>query len=348
MKKEFTYLFGAGASANVLPTVKTLGNELKEFSKFINNTTALNNSDKIRQITSQIEIDLKWLIKEEGKHASIDTFAKKLYLTDQFPKLKVLKGLIDAFFTIRQSINETDKRYDAFLASLITGTNASNIRLPENINILSWNYDFQFELSLITFFMTRKIEELESRCKLIPNGQGNFDIIEEFCLVKLNGTAGGLIVDEKSFSRKNFIDILPEDNIEENADEIFKKHISIYEDVIKNYNSTIEDEKSISSIMFAWEKNEVSNQIRSYTNKKIQETSILTVIGYSFPTFNREIDKAILKSMLQLEKIIIQAPIEDIDSIKFRITSLLDPAMREVTIEKFPSKDEFFIPFEFN
>ena len=348
MKKKFTYLFGAGASANVLPTVKGLGNALDAFSKFIADTTALNNSDEIRQITSQFKEDLKWLIKEESKHASIDTFAKKLYLTAQFPRLKILKCLIDSFFTVYQITKGTDKRYDAFLASLITGTNASNICLPANINILSWNYDFQFELSLTTFFLTRKIEELESRCKLIPNGQGNFDILEEFSLIKLNGAAGGLIVDQKSFSRKNFLSILPEGGSEEVPDEIFQKRIKIYEEVIKNYNSTIKDENVTSSVMFAWEKNELSDSTRLYASKKIQDTSILTVIGYSFPTFNREIDKEILKSMPQLEKIIIQGPIEDIDSIKFRIISLLDPAMREVTIEKFPAIDEFFIPFEFN
>ncbi|MDQ6890281.1 MAG: hypothetical protein M3Z56_08410 [Bacteroidota bacterium] len=230
---------------------------------------------------------------------------------------------------------------------MLSKSNEGQIFLPSNINILSWNYDFQFELSLLNFIKTNKIQNLENYFKILPNSKDDFTVLEEFCLIKLNGKAGGLITDEK-FLRKNFFSLLHENSEEEDQDKLFEKYIQIHKDIIQNYNSTIKDEKSISSIMFAWEKNELADKIKSYTNKKISETSILTVIGYSFPTFNREIDKEILKNMYQLDKIIIQAPINDIESIEFRVRSLLDPAMIDITIKKVYTTNEFFIPFEFN
>jgi hypothetical protein len=39
-----------------------------------------------------------------------------------------------------------------------------------------------------------------------------------------------------------------------------------------------------------------------------KNTEILVIIGYSFPFFNREVDRQILNSMLKLEKVYIQAP----------------------------------------
>ena len=55
--------------------------------------------------------------------------------------------------------------------------------------------------------------------------------------------------------------------------------------------------------MYSWENNPVFDNIRTNALKATKETDILIIIGYSFPTFNRNIDKSILKNMIRLKKV---------------------------------------------
>lgn len=340
---EFSYLLGAGASANIIPTVKKFPNALDEFSTFVRQ--AMNdsfNEDEI-EIRDSFLLDLFELVAEANKHASIDTYAKKLFLTDQQDKLKKLKALLDTFLTAFQMANELDMRYDAFLATLLNSNNAE-LKLPANINILSWNYDFQFERALSNFLLSKDISSIEDKFKFIPNQKSDFDLKSEFSLIKLNGSSGALI-DNKGFKRKDFLNLQPILNYQEIPEAGHIETSRIYRRVIINYNIMLKQPKNISSIMFAWEKNNITNKVRNYAINKTKKTDILIVIGYSFPTFNREIDKNILNNMENLKKIVIQAPINDIESIEFRIKSLLNKK-RKIEIQKFSALDEFFIPFE--
>ena len=56
-----------------------------------------------------------------------------------------IKQLIDIFFIIEQFLREFDLRYDLFLASVLRQHKDESIYLPPEINILSWNYDYQFD-----------------------------------------------------------------------------------------------------------------------------------------------------------------------------------------------------------
>ena len=81
--------------------------------------------------------DLQWLLDISSKHASVDTFARKLSIIGDSKNLKKLKVVLSVFFTFEQIIKQPDERYDSFFASLYN----ENGELPENIRILSWNYD---------------------------------------------------------------------------------------------------------------------------------------------------------------------------------------------------------------
>jgi len=55
---------------------------------------------------------------------------------------------------------------------------------------------------------------------------------------------------------------------------------------------------------FAWEQDYFNNQsAKLFSN--IADTKVLVVIGYSFPFFNREIDREIFRRMEKLERIYI-------------------------------------------
>ena len=96
------------------------------------------------------------------------------------------------------------------------------------------------------------------------------------------------------------------------------------------------------NINFAW------FQDRAFINKLSEIyglTDTLVVIGYSFPFFNREVDRKIIRSMPKLKKIYIQdyAPL----NIKSRFLSIL-PDWQDRGIQIIPVDDvnEFFLPPE--
>lgn len=95
--------------------------------------------------------DMAWLKKESERHMTIDTFAKKLYLQDNRIEFERLKKTLSSFFIIVQLKYPTDKRYDAFLANVLT---LPQKQIPNDITVLTWNYDSQFEIAYREFNST--------------------------------------------------------------------------------------------------------------------------------------------------------------------------------------------------
>lgn len=111
-------------------------------------------------IISKFIDDMNWLKKEAFHHQTIDTLAKKFYLTEN-ADLKKLKRTLITYFTIEQllfipsapnedySFNKTKElRYDSFFAAILEKGPNNHISVKSNIKILTWNYDQQIELAL--------------------------------------------------------------------------------------------------------------------------------------------------------------------------------------------------------
>jgi len=146
------YLLGAGASAQCIPVVNGMSNDLRvivgqlygyfmqsgEYGEMFLPNGAIGVKKAGNALTKLSEIC--------ENHYSVDTYAKKLFLTNinAFEKLKLDLSL---YFTLRQIITNSDKRYDNFFSSIITSEN----KLPSQIKIISWNYDFQLEKSYCQF-----------------------------------------------------------------------------------------------------------------------------------------------------------------------------------------------------
>lgn len=202
MKKKITYLFGAGASANAIPIVANMNVRMTEilgFLKFILNKYSRDDHDynlnllnhNIRErlsVLSEICDNLEWLINEAGKFYTIDTLAKKFYLSNQYQQLARLKKILITYFTIEQILcipshkkedysftkNTIDKRYGSFIAAIshkryqVAGPDpngfAENLEfgISKNVKILSWNYDMQFELTLKMFLNTINIKIIKN------------------------------------------------------------------------------------------------------------------------------------------------------------------------------------------
>lgn len=347
---KITYLLGAGASANALPVVKNIPQKLALFRNFIHdNRSGLNDildgGKSIRELEDEFLHECDEIIDLLNKkfHASIDTYAKRLRLTSPhtqsaLKKYKRLKGVLSTFFIHEQLNNPVDYRYDSFLASILGD---SHTDFPKNLNILTWNYDFQFEKAYSTYSGKSRISENQSELMVFESGRYWMDI-GNFGIFKLNGTTNTYKIKD---GRPN-LNYLLDDFIPKPNKEQVEKYIRLYNNVL------YKDSSVRSSLSFAWE-SDWENETRNFIEKTlmaIRNTEILVVIGYSFPFFNRGLDKKIFQSFGDsLKRIYIQdtnsdAVAESVESILPDLTPISRSS--KVQIIQKSSVEQFFLPPE--
>lgn len=317
---NITYLFGAGASRNALPIVNEMSQRIHYMiDLLLSESYELSSSETFedieglkrtkRQVQHSFIDDLKWLEQKCDEHASVDTFAKKLFLKGQQKELLRLKIILSAYLTLEQAHNHTgDKRYDAFYASLLS--NSVN-DFPSTIKIISWNYDFQFEKAYSDYSDSKEISKNQELLNFKTRHNGRrFD--NGFGIYKINGTTG-LYRHIGKTSERDEIHIcskFPE-----------KFDVDVVEQVIENYIfAHYYKHIYYPTLSFAWEKLDEDDNIVSKCIQAAASTHVLIVIGYSFPFFNREIDRKIIGSMQTLQKVYFQSP--DAEDVKERFLSV--------------------------
>lgn len=334
---KVTFLFGAGASRNALPIVSEIPERLKKFIAEMKNSDYVLSPDKFdgleteknkHQLQLNLIEDLEWVLDLSTKHASIDTAAKKLYIRSEWKMLTKLKVALSCFFVYEQLLNKADYRYDAFFASLLTD---SISRFPDNIRVVSWNYDYQFELSFQQFSDDKRISSSKSYLNVVSkfdydkrNGNG-------FKICKLNGTTG--LAQSPGFYEFMYLD---------EFDTKFNKEV--VEKFVRNYAAAVYySNKFYPTLSFAWERQNAEKDIVEYTKSEVSDTEILVVIGYSFPFFNREVDKNIIGSMSNLKKVYFQSP--DADQLINRFESITDDTSK-LRLKPINDTYQFFLPHE--
>ena len=263
--------------------------------------------------------DLMWLYDGAIKHATIDTFAKKLFLTERVEEYNKLKKLLAIYFIIEQVINKPDSRYDTFLANILT----PKLEIPDRIKILTWNYDSQFEIAFNEYRKTI-ISPKDIGCYSLYDNE----ITESPAIFKVNGTA--------SFNNWNSLA-----NFRSNH----KLNKTILDKIIYAYK----DNESLLS--FAWETSKKKSDdiptIRTAI-EQIKEARILVVVGYTFPFFNRVVDKSLISSMDYLNMIYIQDPranevMQNIDAV---LPVHKKKPYEPVSIIPITNCDQFYLPPE--
>jgi hypothetical protein len=302
---QVTYLLGAGASADCVPIVSEMANDI---AQTISKLYKLFNL-KDRQTSWKVDPSFQFIVKTEAvldklrlaceTHYSIDTYAKKLYLIDK-PAFQKLKFDLSFYLTLIQILNPIDKRYDNFWASLLDDTS----NLPRKVKVISWNYDFQIEKSFQNLTNLSNLNTTSSFLRhCCPTSQfPNNMIQDEFCYIKLNGSAKIRIEDERS----NFLT------------EYNGKQRTLIKDLADKY-FLIKSEACFSELQFAWEGN---NKLMEHIKPLLSTIQVLVIIGYSFPFFNRSIDSELFKSMHNLRTIYIQDKNPDI--VKETLDEIID------------------------
>jgi hypothetical protein len=333
---KISYLFGAGASAgkSALPIVNGMP------AAFLNAKQLLKDfktESQYEDLKNEIANGLEWLAHKSEEFASVDTFAKRSYLisSDDFIKVKFLLG---AYFMIDQvHYKKFDNRYLVFITTLLRSGNT----FPNNLKIISWNYDFQFETAC-NFFSRIPTKPVENGLKADPiiEYYPNPDSIthepifsgKNINIVHLNGIAG-FYLDEKHIISNEFL--LRQKTLGEMFP-LFQK---------------LKDSGENQLLSFAFEEEldlKPRPLIRALPIAKemIADTTILVIIGYSFPFFNREVDSALFKVLVDnktLKKIYYQDPNPERDG-NFLYSQFDIP--ETIVIKHIKEVDQLYLPYE--
>lgn len=297
---QYIYLFGAGSSAAVIPTVRSFSKEMlgfkptnfnkgEELNKYnqILTSYALQNNFKAQEannfLISEIQKPFLKLAKQFELYGSPDIYAKYLFINNFTAELKELKFNLCLFIQICEYLNRNgapDQRYFEFVGQLCNNRS----KMPSNLTILSWNYDNQLELAQKKYFNNKEWGISSSQESHKSN---------EVKLFKING--GSFFIENNT--KKHLTPNLPYEN----------SKTTMFEDLRKLFQKKPSIE---TGIKFSFEQeSEVLSNIIDCLN--INSEIYLTIIGYSFPVYNREVDSKILHKLTEknlLKRIFIQDP----------------------------------------
>lgn len=249
-----------------------------------------------------------------------------------------------------------DRRYISLMSSILE--RKDGIRIKDNIRFITWNYDLQIERAYNEFLKTPlTYQEL-------ANGLP-FSLTSDVAMspvIHLNGYHGYYF--DSKFKEHSILDELssPLPSMFNSAADSISWIIS----KLGGYRNQLNDDGSLnlgynnqflqtdSHMAYAWEQKQSieakkPNEIQKMHAKMLesafkimQNTDILVIIGYSFPTFNKEVDQHLL-SQSRATKIIYQDPNASEELIKsYFVKSNKFP---KIILE--PNTSSFRLPFEF-
>ena len=338
MAEKILYFLGAGASAEALPLAKSVGGTSIEpqipglaysLKKINLNSLLVKLIDKNYQhVLNTYKHNFGQLADKADEFGDVDTYAKYLHLMHPGgEELQELKRTLSAYFSINQLIlGAKDKRYLPWLVTIM-----NRKIFPENVKILSWNYDFQVELAAAQIGNFEDVEWSETGFthspplfSYFPNLDPTFSDYKLLSLIHLNGIAGFAMSEN---SRKL---------------SIFQKRFS------KSTDSSLlflEENNLHTQMHFAWEGGNYHNPLMSHVKNMIEGTTIMVVIGYSFPFFNREFDKQIFSELTKngnFRKIYYQDPVLNGQQLRSQFG-----LSAHIEITHIQNKDNFHVPFEY-
>ena len=338
---HITYLFGAGASYNSMPIVSELNGDLERLSAHINDhgTRIIPRYKADNENQSYLADEgpeyAEWMVEPQMKayemlghinsFATVDTLAKYWTATKNNNLLK-LKEVINLYFAMRHFCPHI---------ALANQRNFFDEKRRKEIFKPKFRFDPRYD-ALIAGLVSAKDGSHHDRVSYISY---NYDLELEQSLAKfgLNTPTGG---DGE----------IPIYHVNGHCTNLYGKMAKDEEHTVK---AILEDG---GAIKYAWEADETSKEeIRT----RLAKTTHLVVIGYSFPVFNREIDRQILAAT-NLKKIYIQDLPEALPGIENRVRALLGNRVKPQTqinsitkigkepihIETINTVDQFHIPFE--
>lgn len=189
---KVVYILGAGASAQAVPTYKDFNEHMSKYFDLVDYLFYTIYKIDNPEIYNKILNEYKVVLEECKYFGTADTLA--VSLKNQPDKLNTLKALLSTFiyfqhFELKDDMreyilydvdkfsqfgNQLDRRYLRFWSSILNSTN----KIPEDIGVICWNYDFQLRASLLHFVKdTAEVDKFISNNVVYMNGN---------CLVEAN------------------------------------------------------------------------------------------------------------------------------------------------------------------
>lgn len=327
-----TYYLGAGASANKIPVIKSFHKEIRSFVNTIKNEkstlldTLTHSFPSAPEQLIELEVHLMKIADElrDEKYSSIDALIKQEEGGELYNFYKTILEMLLYYWDTR-SWRET--RYQTLWAKYISKKNGFHLRKP--IQIISWNYDRQVELSLADYLKI-SLKEVETHLNRDPLIIRN-DLINLF---KLNGSYVG------HCTIRDFYNLNVTYNETMKGPTVNTEITKAFFHSIIKYLSDTNSPVFVPNIRFSWDEDELSERIKNIGNR-VTETEILAIIGYSFHGFNEDIDKFLLRSMDPL-KIVYQRSIDDKSGALNNLKALLKG--ESLNIEDEFNLDNFITP----
>ena len=353
---ELTYLIGAGASAGQrnlqgerisgVPVVCEIAGAIeKEIEKLLSFSSPFAdfNAGEYELTESQcteLISALRRLQAASSDKETIDHYAKELLLLKQIDTTcgvdsnnpyKYLKRLLAIFILMVQNKDTYDKRYEIFLQEVLT----LEKKLPY-LTMLSWNYDAQFELAYANYTENKYILQMWDKINVYNKTcSTNFRENNPFALIKLNGTAFFRDYRRKTSEFKAYY-IVPD---------IFyggygpKDRYSFFYDMLTQYFQEC-------TLSYAWEEDSLP-ELLDVVRQRVCDTKMLVVIGYSFPKFNKTVDKKIFEAMPSLRNVVIQDRNEaSCNEVEKHIRCLVKSD--DISYEHVTDTSKFYVPYEFD
>ncbi len=339
-----TFLFGAGASANAIPTIKELPNAFLKVSDYISEEIKKHKLGEGKNFNTldyteinNLSISIRKLAEVSNEYGTVDTYFKKLYLNKEEEEIRILKIALSFFFYVWQNCNTNiaktngdkwlpiDLRYIALLATILKEKDGKPV-WNENFKIITWNYDFQI-ISALLKFSSIDDASLISDFSIFPFNN-ILNNSSEANIVYLNGVSG-------AYDFKNCIDFRFKEN---------------YCNTIENISELYDDFKSSNTqtkeyVNFAWDfhNNDISKLTVLKARDIMKSTSKLVIIGYSFPYFNYEVDSLLFSNLSEDATIVYQDFDAEVESIVSRFGRTISTSRTKI-INSSKMMNQFHIP----
>lgn len=324
---------GAGASAMSIPVVADFKNKPQELKDLLQKTHEDNfrdnkKFDKILNIIDDFLLPFSQV-------SSMDTLAKRIYQRDELGKsyseykffleliflfqhyykkvIKVQDEDTGQIFKFKPEPNSGEPRYENLIRTVGEVVENKNLKveIPNNFQFITWNYDILFENTILRDLIDLQGQDsykLTHDCILNKNSNNN--LYSGANILKLNGTAFGQDLAKSIF----YMDIYFRKQYNFNLqNDFFEKMLSLYDEYKTNWDNIAKlspDEakkqyQSLNNISFAWE-NKNDDKLKEKLKDIAKNTDIVVLIGYSFPSVNRELDLAFFNNLKEKTKIYIQ------------------------------------------
>ena len=243
----------------------------------------------------------------------------------------MLKATLSAFFMVEEGRQAADPRYGHFFAYMAGRIESGAVAMPPNVRVISWNYDHQFERAFAEYTPESDREGRRAtgdRLQVVPPLRRDRYDPSTFSILKLNGSAGARVPPSTDSPLRHNPDLY-----------VYPSDFDYSLFLALRFCENVASEELEPYIQFAWEddtrRSDILELVDGFAPPPVDA---VVVIGYSFPQFNRDLDRQIFGA-LRPNEVFLQVAGDD--NVRDRLVGL---GVDSDKITDVKDREQFFIP----